>query len=58
MKQIEASVALDQRAKRRQHNYLSERYNCETKEILQLFALRGYTLRETADGIGDEILNA
>ena len=42
-------MALVQRAKRRRHNYLKERYNCETKEILQLFALRGYTLRETAE---------
>jgi len=39
---------LAQQAKRRKHNYLKERYNCETKEILQLFAMRGYTLRETA----------
>ena len=38
-------------ATRRSHNYLRERYNCETKEILQLFALRGYTLRETADAL-------
>jgi len=44
-------VDLDQRAKRRKHNYLRERYNCETKEILQLFALRGYTLRETANAL-------
>ena len=49
MKLTEALAALDQQAKRRKHNYLKERYNCETKEILQLFALRGYTLRETAD---------
>ena len=38
--------------KRRQHNYLKERYCCETEEILQLFALRGYTLRETAERLG------
>ena len=38
--------------KRRSHGYLKERYNCETKEILQLFSLRGYTLRETADRLG------
>ena len=49
MKLTEALVALDQQAKRRKRNYLKERYNCETQEILQLFALRGYTLRETAD---------
>ena len=40
-----------QQAKRRKHNYLKERYNCETKEILQLFSLRGYTLRETANAL-------
>ena len=42
-------MALDQQVKRRPRNYLKERYNCETQEILQLFAMRGYTLRETAD---------
>lgn len=45
-------MALDQLAKRQPHNYLKERYCCETKEILQLFALRGYTLRETAERLG------
>ena len=49
MKQTEVLVGSDQVAKRRRHNYLKDRYNCETKEILQLFSLRGYTLRETAD---------
>ena len=51
-KQTGESVALDQPAKRRQHNYLSERYNCSHKEIITLFSLRGFTLRETAEALG------
>ena len=51
MKQNVGLVALAPQAKRRKHNYLRERYNCETSEILQLFALRDYTLRETADAL-------
>jgi hypothetical protein len=48
-KQAGESVALDQPAKRRPRRLLNDRYNCEPSEILGLFALRGYTLRETAD---------
>ena len=38
-------------ATRRPHNYLSERYNCSHEEIITLFSLRGYTLRETAEAL-------
>ena len=38
-------------ATRRSHNYLRERYNCSHKEIITLFSLRGYTLRETAKAL-------
>ena len=48
-KQTGESVVLDQQAKRRPRKLLNERYNCEMTEILGLFALRGYTLRETAE---------
>ena len=51
MKLIAASVGLDQVATRRSHNYLRERYNCSHKEIITLFSLRGYTLRETAKAL-------
>jgi len=51
-KQIEVSAALDQLAKRQPRNYLQDRYCCPTAEILNLFALRGFTLRETAERLG------
>jgi len=51
-KQRGESVALGQPGKRRQNNYLTERYNCSRKEIITLFSLRGYTLRETAKALG------
>jgi len=47
--QIEVSAGSVQLVKRRPRKLLNERYNCEMAEILGLFALRGYTLRETAD---------
>ena len=50
-KQTGESVALDQRAKKRPNNYLTERYNCSRKEIITLFSMRGFTLRETAEAL-------
>ena len=44
-------MALDQQAKRRPHNYLTERYNCSREEIITLYSLRGFTLRETAEAL-------
>lgn len=35
--------------KRRSHGYLEARYNCSVAEILQFFAMRGFTLRESAE---------
>jgi len=46
-----ASEALALVAKRRSHNYLRERYNCSHEEIITLFSMRGYTLRETAQAL-------
>jgi len=51
MRLSEASEDSDLVAKRRSHNYLRERYNCSHKEIITLFAMRGYTLRETAKAL-------
>jgi lambda repressor-like predicted transcriptional regulator len=51
-KRIGESAALDQQAKRQPRNYLQDRYCCETAEILTLFSLRGFTLRETAERLG------
>jgi len=45
-------VALDQQAKRQPHNFLRDRYNCDTSVILQFFALRGFTLREASERLG------
>ena len=43
---------MDQQAKRQPRNYLQDRYCCPTAEILTLFSLRGFTLRETAERLG------
>ena len=40
---------MDLQAKRQPHNFLRDRYNCDTSVILQFFALRGFTLREAAE---------
>lgn len=45
-------MALDQQATRQPHNFLRDRYNCDASEILQFFALRGFTLREASERLG------
>ena len=51
MRLNEVSEGLGPVAKRRPRNFLSDRYNCSQEEIITLFSLRGYTLRETAKAL-------
>ena len=51
MRLSEVSEGLGPVATRRPRNFLRDRYNCSQEEIITLFSLRGYTLRETAKAL-------
>jgi len=44
-------VGLGPVAKRQPRNFLTDRYNCSQEEIITLFSLRGYTMRETSKAL-------